>query len=659
MITYIIQWFHIHSSIHALRHRTTRSAAVKQLIQAGQRASRPVARMVSRLVRRTECRDWTSEENMTYTAALEALAEIRGPAAFAAVVRCLDDFREWRRNAALSTLVKFGDCAIDVLLGTPTHKIERSEAIKLVGLIQSKQALRRLMALFEESPSDDVAVAIAGILRAEKDYEMLKWSRERLVRMLDANADNEFTGVILRPLCEVLDATALSQISRYINHKRHRLAINVSRSIGANLRMLDISHYVTPIMTMLWSLKRDFPPMRSEIMRYSMFASDTTLALESWSSNKDVSDVQYWRNFADIAQCLGNMCIPDLVHHLDDEDTRAVDLAVYVLERGGWQPSTDAEAVASAIAKQEYDNAAQFGELAVKPLLRRVCGDRWQTSRIVFYIGQINGDQATEALLYILEHRDVEEYSQAWAGLGRRRNTRVLDALLKSLLSCPSAGVCEGLANYADEKSLPALFEAYCRLLRQEYGILKQHRVDACKCALLSFPPDSGSLLIPYLCEGTPGQQRDVAQILKQMKWVPRNDVERAYLAVALAQWQDVATMGRCVINPLQSQMYLGYATAESIRLFARLGGAESVPKLLQLYRSAATFEQVGDGCYWNPNDELLSVILNSLSCIADPSVADIYKSDLEEHADPRLDNGSAHRLREMMTRKISEYGRT
>ncbi len=120
---------------------------------------------------------------------------------------------------------------------------------------------------------------------------------------------------------------------------------------------------------------------------------------------------------------------PALLWALSNRYSSEVDLALEILDKLGWKPQADADGVAYWLYRGLPDKCAEFGELAVKPLIGEL-GNRPGEAAVA--LGKIGTDEAVDALVRFLNSGSCARHC-AIDGLAYVHDGRAVSALASAL----------------------------------------------------------------------------------------------------------------------------------------------------------------------------------------------------------------------------------
>src|SRR5438093_6391616 len=120
------------------------------------------------------------------------------------------------------------------------------------------------------------------------------------------------------------------------------------------------------------------------------------------------------------------LAIASLVNALRDSDREIRWRAAKALEAAGWKPASDEQSVWRAVAQGEFVKAADFGTVAVEPLIAELKDLRSPSRReVIASLGQIGDERAIGPLLAAASDPDPNIRVAAVTGLKRVREPAV------------------------------------------------------------------------------------------------------------------------------------------------------------------------------------------------------------------------------------------
>lgn len=211
----------------------------------------------------------------------------------------------------------------------------------------------------------------------------------------------------------------------------------------------------------------------------------------------------------------GEGAVGSLLTQLQDDLPVTQHSAAQALERIGWQPTDTTQTAAFAVALYRWEEAKTLGSAAVGPLAA-LLADKETEVHAISTLGEIGGDQAIELLSDLLSRKDESCRKLAALALGKIADAKAIDALLAAL---------------GDESG-----DLRSTILLALSDVMDQRIVPA---------------LVDHVRDPDVNVRKNAASLLKKFNWLPQNDEERAWQAIAVGEWKGIVACGSSAVEPL------------------------------------------------------------------------------------------------------------
>lgn len=187
-----------------------------------------------------------------------------------------------------------------------------------------------------------------------------------------------------------------------------------------------------------------------------------------------------------------------------------------------------------------------------------------------------------KGLIRLLRDKDFEVQLQAAQALGKSGTSSVgpILASLKSRNRDIRLGLIEALGEIRDPTSVPVLLE-----------LLNDESLEVRWAVAIALGEIGDSRAIPGLVSAVQDQDKYVrygaAISLEKVGWTPRNDVEKAWLAVGKQNWGEIPGIGKAALDPL-TKAFRDKNVDVRVKVVETLGElacADATPTLMQALR--------------------------------------------------------------------------
>ena len=448
--------------------------------------------------------------------AIERLSSSGNPRAEWALSEALSDSEAQVRAVSARGLGRIGsDRAVELLVGALKDsdlKVRRA-AVSALGEVGSQEAAGALL--------ETLADPQAGVgLRRASANALGRIGGAPVVRALCGTLKDSNQGVreaAVRSLARVGDRGATTVLIEALDDSSEKIRKAAAKALGS----IGDQNGVVPLVDLLGSTDADLRAVVAQAL----------------------------------AQIGGEPVADALRSALRDANPLKRSAAAGVADAMNWRPKGTADRTYLALALKDFQELISFGTPAVEALLLALAGPDEELCKLAAQtLGQIGDIRAVEPLAGLLVHPEPEVGRSAAHALGQLAGEDSVRHLCKALAE-QEPGVrrqaAEALGKLGDMRAAGPLISA----LNDTQGTVRRAAALALPGVCMgarsgdeSGPHESvrraAASLVPVLSDSEGPVRRAAATALSRLGWNPESDSERALRAVALAQWEEAASLG-------------------------------------------------------------------------------------------------------------------
>jgi HEAT repeat protein len=340
---------------------------------------------------------------------------------------------------------------------------------------------------------------------------------------------------------------------------RHLTSRDRYRRARAAYRLADLHgvHAVKRLLTALTQVRDPQEPLIGALAKVSDPGEVEPLIALLASPDRQLSSAA--------AEALGRLGDPravaplvGLLEHPHPEVKKAAEAALANLR---WEPADDMQRALSAIARGDWNEAAQLGAVAVAPLLELFNQKSAEglRRRIVETLGRIADERAIGPLVVSLQDRDAavrKAAAESLISIGRPAVVVLIASLGGE--DQPEEAIAGILGAIGDARAIEPLAKLLlARPPRWYHSTYQTHDrwPKGLEAAVIKALVRLGGGAVAYLVPGLEVERsvvRDASlRALEALGWEPANDRERALHAVARGLWKEAARCGAAAVEPL------------------------------------------------------------------------------------------------------------
>jgi HEAT repeat protein len=234
--------------------------------------------------------------------------------------------------------------------------------------------------------------------------------------------------------------------------------------------------------------------------------------------------------------------VEPLVATLGDNDLWLRQTAAEALSQLGWEPADDKQRALNAIALKKWDEVERLGAAALEPLLARVGDKDKQVRRAAARtLGRLKDSRAVAPLSIAVQDQDMGMRQAAANALGEIGDPGAIEPLITTCRYHDDSG--RAAADALVQIGSPAVAQLVAALARDESRSRAAWALGEIGDARAIEP------LTAILHD--PKVRATVVRALESLGWQPVNDTQRAICAAVHYKWDELASLGLAVVEPL------------------------------------------------------------------------------------------------------------